>query len=120
MITDRDSGKGRFAISLDDAYAALSAAVLLPPSGAYVEVAREEVTVRMSWAFRCHYPRSTVASTWELHKHPLSRGVHGFGGRWLVNGSGGGILVITLKATQRAYVLGARLSYNPHHELPRL
>jgi len=32
--------------------------------------------------------------------------VHGFGGRWLVNGSGRGILSIRLNPGQRAYVMG--------------
>jgi hypothetical protein len=32
--------------------------------------------------------------------------VHGFSGRWLVNGSGEGILTIDLDPAQRAYVMG--------------
>jgi hypothetical protein len=32
--------------------------------------------------------------------------VHGFRGRWLVNGSGRGILSIQLTPAQRAYVMG--------------
>jgi hypothetical protein len=36
----------------------------------------------------------------------LSRGVHGFAGRWLVNGSPDGILTIDLDPVQRAYVMG--------------
>jgi hypothetical protein len=33
--------------------------------------------------------------------------VHGFNGRWLVNGSGRGIVGIRLDPVQRAYVIGA-------------
>jgi hypothetical protein len=47
-----------------------------------------------------------VANTTRLDKKPLSRGVHGFGGRWLVNGSGDRILTINLEPMQRARVLG--------------
>lgn len=36
----------------------------------------------------------------------MSRGVHGAAGRWLVNGSGEGILAIDFEPVQRAYVLG--------------
>ena len=32
--------------------------------------------------------------------------MHGFAGRWLVNGSGNGILAIDLQPPQRAHVLG--------------
>jgi hypothetical protein len=37
---------------------------------------------------------------------PISRGVHGIAGRWLVNGSGQGLLTIDLMPNQRAYVIG--------------
>ncbi|HYS43059.1 MAG TPA: hypothetical protein VEM32_03670, partial [Geobacteraceae bacterium] len=47
-----------------------------------------------------------VASAAETHESPLSRGVHGFAGRWLVNGSGRGILTIDLTPSQRGYVMG--------------
>ena len=60
----------------------------------------------MGWAFRARFPRATVISTSALDIHPLSRGVHGFGGRWLVNGSGRGIVSICLSPAPRAYVLG--------------
>ncbi len=60
----------------------------------------------MGWAFRAHFPRAAVALAAETQKSPLSRGVHGFAGRWLVNGSGRGILTIDLTPAQRGYVLG--------------
>ena len=60
----------------------------------------------MGWAFRAHFPQSAVANATRVRNKPLSRGVHGFAGRWLVNGSGDGILAIDLAATQRARVLG--------------
>lgn len=34
------------------------------------------------------------------------RRVHGLAGRWLVNGSGEGIITITLEPSERGYVLG--------------
>lgn len=36
----------------------------------------------------------------------ITRGVHGWAGRWLVNGAGDGILAIDLEPRQRAYVMG--------------
>ena len=96
----------RFPIQFDAWYGILSSALFLPPSSSYVEVNGEEVRVRMGWAFRCRFPRAAVALAAETHGHPLSRGVHGFAGRWLVNGSGRGILTIDLTPTQRGYVMG--------------
>ena len=99
----------RFSIRFDPWYTVLSNALLLRPSAAYVEVDREQVRVRMAWAFRCSFPRAAVASTAvvaESATRPLSRGVHGIAGRWLVNGSGQGILVIDLAPVQRGYVMG--------------
>jgi hypothetical protein len=96
----------RFSISFDGWYRVLSRLVGLPPSQAYVEIDGAQVQVRMGWAFRSCFPRAAVASTSTLDRRPLSRGVHGFGGRWLVNGSGRGILVIRLDPVQRAYLMG--------------
>jgi hypothetical protein len=100
------STTARFPIRFDGAYRYLSSVLLLPPSSAYVEVDGHQVEVRMGWAFRCRFPRSAVTSATEIRDRPLSRGVHGFSGRWLVNGSGRGILSIDLMPPQRAYVMG--------------
>jgi hypothetical protein len=96
----------RFPIQFDTWYAILSSALLLPPSSSYVEMDETEVRVKMGWAFRSRFPKSAVASTAKMNGNPWSRGVHGFGGRWLVNGSGHGILIINLAPAQRGYVLG--------------
>lgn len=60
----------------------------------------------MGWGFRATFPLRAVVSTRVVAQRPISRGVHGFAGRWLVNGSGDGILEIHLDPTQRGYVLG--------------
>jgi hypothetical protein len=99
-------GRTRFPISFDRWYALLSSALLLPPSSSYVGVDEETVEVRMGWAFRSRFPRTAVASVLDAGIAPLSRGVHGFAGRWLVNGAGRGILRIDLNPRQRAHVMG--------------
>jgi len=96
----------RFPIRFDPWYGILSTALFLPPANSYVEVNDEEVRVRMGWAFRSRFPRTAVALAAETHEHPLSRGVHGFAGRWLVNGAGQGIVTISLTPAQRGYVMG--------------
>jgi hypothetical protein len=96
----------RFPIRFDAGYRFLSAALLLAPSDSFVEVEDDVVRVRMAWAFRGHFPRPAVVSATEYRKKPLSRGVHGSAGRWLVNGSGEGIVNIALEPSQRGYVMG--------------
>lgn len=87
-------------------YSLLSSALWLRPADSFVEVRDDEVECRMGWAFRARFPRSTVARTTRLQTKPLSRGVHGFAGRWLVNGSGDQILAVELEPPQQARVLG--------------
>ena len=96
----------RFAIRFDRLYGWLSSALFLPPSAAFIELQDGDIHVRMGWAFRATFPRMAVASIAESKQRPLSRGVHGFVGRWLVNGSGDGIVRLNLQPEQRAYVLG--------------
>jgi hypothetical protein len=96
----------RFPILFDPWYRVLSTVLGLPPSSAYLQVAGPQIEVRMGWAFRSRFPKSAVLSTSVLDMRPISRGVHGFGGRWLVNGSGQGILSIHLSPVQRAHLMG--------------
>jgi hypothetical protein len=106
MIAAVSSTIARFPITFDRWYGVFSSLLGLPPSTAYVEIDGAQVEVRMGWAFRSRFPRSAVVSTSTLDIRPLSRGVHGFGGRWLVNGSGREILSIRLDPVQRAYLMG--------------
>jgi hypothetical protein len=97
----------RFPIKFEPAYALLSRALFIAPDDSYVEIDDRQVSVRMAWAFRSTFERSAVKSASLLDKRvPLTRGVHGWAGRWLVNGAGDGILLITLDPPQRWYVMG--------------
>lgn len=96
----------RFAIRFDRLYGTLSTVLLLPPSSCYVEIAFGRVHVRMGWAFRATFALVAVRATDLPRNRPLSRGVHGWGGRWLVNGSGDGIVGIDLEPGARAQVMG--------------
>jgi hypothetical protein len=73
-------------------------------------VGENEVVTRMGWAFRARFPRSAVVGVAPFGRRTLSRGVHGFFGRWLVNGSGDGIVSIDLTPSQRAWMLGFPIS----------
>ena len=101
----QDMKRQRFQIRFDSWYELLSTALLLPPSASYVEVTEERVEVRMGWAFSARFPKTAVARVEPLQNRPWSRGVHGFAGRWLVNGSGRDILVLGLHPAQRGFVM---------------
>ncbi|MEZ5251788.1 MAG: hypothetical protein R2713_22050, partial [Ilumatobacteraceae bacterium] len=59
--------------------------------------------------FHARFPRSTVReATADTHRY-LSRGVHGWGGRWLVNGAGTGLVRIALDPVQQARTLGVKV-----------
>ena len=96
----------RFPIRFDGFYRVISILSFLPPDDAYVALDGQDVSVRMAWGFRARLPRAAVAGVQRIALRPLSRGVHGWGGRWLVNGSAEGLLEITLRPEQRARVIG--------------
>ncbi len=100
----------RFCIRFDAWYEPLSSLLLLPPESAFVEIRDDEVLVRMGWAFRTSFLRSTVASASPTERFVASRGVHGWAGRWLVNGSAAGLVAIRLAPTQEAHVMGVGVS----------
>jgi hypothetical protein len=96
----------RLPIRFDRAFEALSRVLLLPPSDCYVDVDGDDVSVRFGWAFSAKFPRSAVKSVAPFERFVLSRGVHGWAGRWLVNGSGDAIRAIDLEPVQWGRVLG--------------
>jgi hypothetical protein len=101
----------RFPIRFDASYAVLSRSLFISPSDSYVEIAGSDVSVRMAWAFRATFDRSRVTGVSPLGKRiRLTRGIHGWAGRWLVNGAGDGVLTIDLEPGQRAYVMGVPVS----------
>ena len=73
----------------------------LGPSRSGVKVEDEGVTVRMGWAFLACFPRSSVRSIAHDHRRVWEWGVHGWRGRWLVNGSSSGLVRIELEPPQR-------------------
>ena len=66
----------------------------------------DTVRVRMGWGFRATFPRIAVVAAERAPKVRLTRGAHGWRGRWLVNGAGDGLVDITLDPAQRARVVG--------------
>lgn len=96
----------RIPISFARWYRVLSWAVLIPPPLAHVTVTGDHVEVKMAWAFRARFGRSAISGVKLDESRPISRGAHGWRGRWLVNGKGWPLVAIDLDPPQRAYVLG--------------
>lgn len=91
-------------------YDALGAGVMTPLGAgrkrSRVTVTDTELIVRQGWAFRASVPRTSVRGAARLDRTFLSRGAHGWGGKWLVNGAGDGLVSITIDPTGRGHVVG--------------
>ena len=70
-----------------------------------IRVDDRRVRVRMGVGFRAKFARANVRSV-EPHRACMSVGVHGWKGRWLVNGTHRPIASVQLTAPVRAWVLG--------------
>lgn len=81
----------------------------LPPSRSYVEIDGDTVRVRMSWGFASAFPRSSVRRAVRRDDAPWSIGVHGFRGRWIVNGAAGPLVELALDPPAAARTMVFRL-----------
>lgn len=92
MTTRHENGR-RFPIRFTGANKAM-AALGLRPSNSDVVVGATDVTIRMGWAFSATIPRSAITSATADEDRVLGWGVHGWRGKWLVNGSSSRIVRI--------------------------
>jgi hypothetical protein len=80
------------------------------PGNSYVEIDDAQVRVRMGWSFKADVPRSNVQSAARAPDSPLSIGIHGWGGRWIVNGAASPMVAISIAPPAGARVLGFPVS----------
>ena len=78
----------------------------LHSKNSFVEVDDDEIRVRMGWAFRGTVPRSSTRSVTDDTERVLGWGVHGWRGKWLVNGSSSGIVRLDIDPEARVRVAG--------------
>jgi hypothetical protein len=76
------------------------------PKHSYIEVLDQSLSVRLGWGFRATVPRASIRTAELTTARPISRGAHGWNGRWLVNGSGRGLVVIAIDPKARGYCVG--------------
>jgi len=96
----------RFPISFNRPMRLLLTAMGLGPRHSYLDVDAQRVVVRMGWAFRASVPRDSIVAATESTRTTITIGVHGWRGRWLVNGAGRGLVVIDIDPRARGRVLG--------------
>jgi hypothetical protein len=78
-------------------------------------VGADDLRVRMGWAFRAVIPRGSITA---VHRDADMRwgvGVHGWRGRWLVNGSTRNIVTVEIDPAARAHVCGVGVSLRLLH-----
>jgi hypothetical protein len=75
------------------------------PSHCAVELDERELRVHMSWAFYLRAPRTSVQRAAPDSGPVYGWGVHGWGGRWLVNGSSSGLVRIELAPRAHAWLM---------------
>jgi hypothetical protein len=78
----------------------------LGPRHSDVSIANDTLHVSMGWGFAAEIPLSTITAAKPRDDRVYSWGVHGFRGRWLVNGSSKGIVELTIDPPVKARVIG--------------
>jgi hypothetical protein len=78
----------------------------LGPSMSTLELDGDQLRVRMGWAFRSSIPLASITGARPDSRLVGGIGVHGWRGRWLVNGAASGIVAIDIDPPARAAVLG--------------
>jgi hypothetical protein len=95
-----------FAISYARPIQPLMALLGMGPQAARVVIDPQDIAVHMGWAFRAHIHPDAVQVAEPDHAPVLGWGVHGFRGRWLVNGSSRGMIRLHIEPPAQARVLG--------------
>ncbi len=91
-------------------YLPLAVPLGLGPERSEVRVEDQTLHVKMGWAFEAHIPLASIVDAQPTDARPLSRGVHHSRGRWLVNGSGKGLVALTIDPPVRAKCCGVSAS----------
>ena len=103
VVTD---ARQRFPIRFSKVNAVLMRVVGMSPARSYVEIDGAVVRARAGLAFSADIPRTSIralrheAYVWSAY------GVHGWRGRWIVNGSGHGVVSLAIDPPAPARVLG--------------
>lgn len=78
----------------------------LGPKHSEVQVRDGALHVAMGWGFAAEIPLASITEARRWEGRITSWGVHGFRGRWLVNGSSDGVVALTIDPPVKAKVCG--------------
>lgn len=76
------------------------------PRFSSVDVDHDHVRVRMGWSFQAEIPLRSITAAKASSGLVGGIGVHGWRGRWLVNGATSGLVTLEIDPPARARVLG--------------
>lgn len=85
-------------------YLPLAVPVGLGPSRSEIRLDAGVLHVKMGWAFEADIPLASITKAEAAKGRVLTWGVHYAGGRWLVNGSGKGLVALTIDPPVQAKV----------------
>lgn len=85
-------------------YELLSTPLGLGPKTSEVRVDDGTLHVKMGWAFDAHIPVASITRAEASDERTFTAGVHYLNGRWLVNGSGKGLVALTIEPPVRTKV----------------
>jgi hypothetical protein len=86
-------------------YLPLAVAVGLGPERSEIRLAGDSLHVKMGWAFDAHIPLASISTAEAKDERVFTWGVHYSRGRWLVNGSGKGLVALTIEPPVEAKVI---------------
>ena len=95
----------RFAIRYG-AFGPLLSLLGLGPWRSGLELDGERLQVRMGWGFSATVPRAQIRSAEHSEGLVGGIGVHGWRGRWLVNGAASGLVALHIEPPARAWAIG--------------
>ncbi len=98
----------RIPIRYSKVWSWLFAIFLMPRRFSYIEIDGGTVRIRMSVVFRTRFTRGDISGI-SPHRPVVSIGVHGWRGRWIVNGAHRPIARIALALPVKARVLGIKV-----------
>lgn len=83
-------------------YLPLSVPLGLGPKNSEMRIADGTLHVKMGWAFEAHVPVASITRAETTEERAFTAGVHYSSGRWLVNGSGKGLVTLTVEPPVKA------------------
>lgn len=91
-------------LRFDRWYLPLAVPVGLGPKNSELQVDGGNLHVKMGWAFLADIPLASIKSAEPANTRAYTAGVHYASGRWLVNGSGKGLVKLKIDPAAQAKV----------------